>query len=184
MEAIISSVTLLLLLAPPSSSALEEALPGPGQLLSSRRRSLTSSTVPSNIIQQYLLPHNRLRAEVGLPPLQWSESLARFAARWALQRRGDCELIHSDSDYGENLFWGSGRDWQPGDAVAAWAAEKSYYNYESNSCTGKKDCWHYTQMVWRQSRRVGCAKVTCRSGDTLIGCNYFPHGNVIGQKPF
>ncbi|KAK2979533.1 hypothetical protein RJ640_013550 [Escallonia rubra] len=142
------------------------------------------TTTPKNVIQQYLLPHNNIRAKLGLPPLQWSERLANFASSWAHQRRGDCALVHSSNDYGENLFWGSGKCWKPLDAVNAWAAERSYYNYNTNSCLQNRECLHYTQMVWRQSLRVGCARVTCRIGDTLFSCNYDPHGNVIGQKPF
>ena len=30
-----------------------------------------------------------------------------------------------------------------------------------------KSCLHYTQMVWRESLKIGCARVTRRSGDTL-----------------
>ncbi|GLT84094.1 hypothetical protein SLE2022_023450 [Rubroshorea leprosula] len=135
-------------------------------------------------INQFLIPHNTVRAKLGLPPFKWSKKLANFASWWANQRQGDCELIHSNSDYGENLFWGSGQDWKPEDAVAAWAAEKDYYNYNSNSCIENKDCLHYTQMVWRQSLKVGCARIVCASGDTFITCNYDPHGNVIGQRPF
>ncbi|KAK8505445.1 hypothetical protein V6N13_045882 [Hibiscus sabdariffa] len=135
-------------------------------------------------IQQYLIPHNILRAQQRLPPLKWSKKLAKYASWWAHKRQGDCALIHSTSNYGENLFWGSGKDWKPGDAVTAWAAEKSYYNRESNRCTDNQDCLHYTQIIWKNSFKIGCAKVVCRSGDTLITCNYDPHGNVIGQKPF
>ena len=146
-------------------------------------RSLLQTT-PYNTIQQYLIPHNTIRAKLGLPPLKWSKKLANYASWWAHQRQRDCALIHSNSNYGENLFWGSGKDWKPGNAVEAWAAEKSYYSHNTNSCTQNKDCLHYTQIIWSQSLNVGCAKVTCSSKDTFITCNYDPHGNVIGQKPF
>uniref|UniRef100_A0A6N2KDG2 SCP domain-containing protein n=1 Tax=Salix viminalis TaxID=40686 RepID=A0A6N2KDG2_SALVM len=142
------------------------------------------ATTPRNMVKQYLVPHNFERAKLGLPPLRWNKKLADFASSWARQRQEDCALIHSNSDYGENLFWGSGKDWKPGDAVATWAEEKGYYNYRTNKCAQNKDCLHYTQIVWRESLTVGCARVSCRSGDTFITCNYDPHGNVIGQKPF
>ncbi|KAK5830308.1 pathogenesis-related protein PRB1-3-like [Gossypium arboreum] len=135
-------------------------------------------------IQQYLIPHNKLRAERGLPPLKWSKKLANYASWWAHKRQGDCFLIHSNSNYGENLFWGSGKDWKPRDAVTVWAAEKRNYNRKTNSCRKNKECLHYTQIIWRNSLKVGCAKVVCGTGDTLISCNYDPHGNVMGQKPF
>ncbi|XP_010260172.1 PREDICTED: pathogenesis-related protein PRB1-3-like [Nelumbo nucifera] len=148
----------------------------------SSRRALIST--PADVVQQFLMPHNRERTKLGLPPLQWSEKLASYASWWANQRKGDCALIHSNTNYGENIFWGSGKDWKPADAVDEWAAEKQYYDYKMNTCVQHQDCLHYTQIIWRQSLYVGCARVTCASGDTFITCNYDPHGNVIGQKPF
>lgn len=141
-------------------------------------------TTPNNTIQQYLIPHNTQRSKLGLPPLKWSQKLEKYASWWAHQRQGDCSLIHSNSKFGENLFWGSGQDWKPSDAVAAWAQERSYYNYKTNSCAHNKDCLHYTQMVWRQSLKVGCSKVKCKCGDTILACVYDPPGNFIGQKPY
>ncbi|CAN0891233.1 Pathogenesis-related protein PR-1 [Linum grandiflorum] len=136
------------------------------------RRTTTSNT-PPHIVKQFLAPHNRERSRLGIPPLKWSNKLANFAASWARQRRGDCQLVHSGGSYGENLFWGSGGGWRRGDAVAAWAAERSYYDHAANSCTEN-----------RQSTRIGCAKVVCRSGDTFVSCNYDPPGNFVGEKPF
>ncbi|KAM2731092.1 hypothetical protein EV2_034798 [Malus domestica] len=69
-------------------------------------------------------------------------------------------------------------------AVDLWVAEKADYSYESNSCAAGKVCGHYTQVVWRNSARVGCAKVRCSSGGTFIGCNYDPPGNYVGEKPY
>ncbi|XP_020090319.1 pathogenesis-related protein 1-like [Ananas comosus] len=138
----------------------------------------------SSLAQQFLAPHNSLRGSLGLPPLRWSGALASYAQWWAGQRSGDCALVHSDTNYGENIFWGGGAGWQAGDAVAAWAAERSYYDYGSNACRPDEDCSHYTQMVWRQSQWLGCARVVCATGDTFITCNYDPHGNIMGQKPF
>ncbi|KAE8734722.1 hypothetical protein F3Y22_tig00000715pilonHSYRG00024 [Hibiscus syriacus] len=151
-----------------------------GFILLSSFVSLSSSYFDNNEISSDIV----LRAELRLPPLRWSKKLAKFASWWAHKRQGDRGLIHSNSDYGENLFWGSGKDWKPRDAVAAWAAEKRNYNYKTNSCRNNNQCLHYTQMIWRNNLKIGCAKVVCRSGDTLISCNYDPHGNVVGQKPF
>ncbi|KAJ8526612.1 hypothetical protein K7X08_029089 [Anisodus acutangulus] len=153
----------------------------PHQPLSSRR---LLTTTPRNIVKQYLNPHNKSRAKLGLPPLKWSNKLANYASWWGHQRQVSCELVHSRGDYGENLFWGSGKDWKPRDAVKAWAKEGPYYDYKSNSCKKNEQCLHYTQIIWKQSTRVGCAKVVCKTGDTLISCNYDPHGNVVGEKPF
>ncbi|XP_072952363.1 pathogenesis-related protein PR-1-like [Typha angustifolia] len=134
--------------------------------------------------EQFLAPHNTLRASLRLPPLQWSTHLAAYATWYGNQRKGDCALEHSTANYGENIFWGQGKQWKIADAVAAWAAERADYNYKRNSCAPNADCTHYTQMVWRTTQRLGCAKVICNSGDTFIVCEYDPHGNVIGARPY
>ncbi|RIA04149.1 hypothetical protein BRARA_K01652 [Brassica rapa] len=143
-------------------------------LTSSQYKSLTRNTIQ----QQFLRPHNALRAKLHLPPLKWSNSLARYATRWARTRRGDCDLIHSGGPYGENLFWGSGKGWTPKDAV------RKFYDRRTYRCKANGDCLHYTQLVWKKSLRIGCATVLCKSGDTFIICNYDPPGNVVGQPPF
>ncbi|KAI9112362.1 hypothetical protein K1719_016559 [Acacia pycnantha] len=95
------------------------------------------------------------------------------------------QLIHSGGGgkYGENLA-GSTGDLSGAAAVKLWVDEKADYDYNSNSCAAGKQCGHYTQVVWRNSIRVGCAKVKCNNGGTFIGCNYDPPGNYVGQKPY
>ncbi|TVU28883.1 hypothetical protein EJB05_20419, partial [Eragrostis curvula] len=133
---------------------------------------------------QFLAQQNAARAALGLPPLLWDERVASYARWYAQSRRGDCALVHSSGPYGENLFWGSGTGWAPAQAVGAWLSERPRYNYWSNSCNGGM-CGHYTQIMWRNTRRVGCAMVTCYNGrGTFITCNYDPPGNYVGVRPY
>lgn len=133
---------------------------------------------------QFLSQQNAARASMGLPPLAWDERVASYARWYAQSRRGDCALVHSSGPYGENLFWGSGTGWSPAQAVGAWLSERPRYDYWSNSCYGGM-CGHYTQIMWRNTRRVGCAMVTCYNGrGTFITCNYDPPGNYVGVRPY
>ena len=134
---------------------------------------------------QFLAPHNAARKALGIRPLVWDARLERYAQRWASERKYDCELEHSSGPYGENIFWGSGVGWTPAQAVSAWVAERSRYVYWSNSCRGGAVCGHYTQIVWRETRRIGCASVTCSGGKgTFMTCNYDPPGNYVGERPY
>eukprot|EP01018_Ginkgo_biloba_P026628 Gb_41624 [translate_table: standard] len=137
-----------------------------------------------NESMEFLVPQNNARAQVGEAPLVFDEKVEGYAIWWADQRKGDCQLIHSDGPFGENIFYGSGHDWTPSDAVNAWIEEKQYYNYETNSCSGDEMCGHYTQIVWKNSSRLGCARVICENGDVFMTCNYDPPGNYIGEKPY
>lgn len=127
--------------------------------------------------------HNEARAELGLPPMKWDRKVTRYARRYANTRRTDCGLVHSaGSPYGENIAMSTG-DLTGVDAVKLWLGEKPHYDVGSNSCVGG-ECLHYTQIVWANTIRLGCAKVRCDSGGTFVTCNYDPPGNIIGWRPF
>ncbi|RHN71850.1 hypothetical protein MtrunA17_Chr2g0281271 [Medicago truncatula] len=143
-------------------------------------------TNAQNSRADYVNAHNDARRQVGVGDIVWDNTVASFAQDYANQRKGDCQLIHSGGGgrYGENLAWSSG-DMSGSDAVKLWVNEKADYNYNSNTCASGKVCGHYTQVVWRNSQRVGCAKVRCDNNrGTFITCNYDPPGNYVGEKPY
>ncbi|KAM1794800.1 hypothetical protein ACFX11_035233 [Malus domestica] len=122
-------------------------------------------------------------ALVGVAPLSWDTNLANYAQRYANSRIGDCNLVHSGGPYSENIAKSTG-DLSGTAAVNLFVSEKADYNYNSNTCAAGKVCGHYTQVVWRSSTRLGCAKVRCNNGGTFIGCNYDPRGNYAGQRTY
>ncbi|KAK9080142.1 hypothetical protein SSX86_001817 [Deinandra increscens subsp. villosa] len=141
-------------------------------------------THAQNSPQDYLDAHNKARAQVGVGNLVWSEKVAAYARNYANQRRGDCNLVHSGGPYGENLAKGSG-DFTGTAAVNLWVGEKASYNHNSNTCARGAVCGHYTQVVWRKSVQVGCARVQCaNNGWWFVICNYNPPGNYVGQSPY
>lgn len=185
------SLLYLLLLLFVVDAAGPPAAPGPAappKLGSSNRtKAIYHKRFPvytNSLAQQFLVPQNQARAQLGEPPLLWDERVAAYAQWYADQRRGDCALRHSFGPYGENIFWGSGKNWQPYDAAAAWLNEKKYYDSGTNSCIGDQMCGHYTQIVWKNTKSIGCARVGCDNGQIFMTCNYFPPGNYVGEKPY
>ncbi|KAL2342005.1 hypothetical protein Fmac_009945 [Flemingia macrophylla] len=136
-----------------------------------------------NSPQDYLNAHNKARSDVGVGPMRWEAKVASYAQNYVNKLKGNCKMVHSGGPYGENLAWSSG-DMTGVGAVKLWVGEKPKYNYNSNKCVGG-ECRHYTQVVWRNSVRLGCAKVRCNDGrSTIISCNYDPPGNYVDQRPF
>ncbi|XP_076904155.1 basic form of pathogenesis-related protein 1-like [Bidens hawaiensis] len=131
----------------------------------------------------FLVPHNKARAQVGVQPLTWNTTVAAYARGYAYHRLGDCDMEHSQGPFGENLAEGYGDQFTATDAVNMWVGEKQYYEYQSNSCVGD-ECGHYTQVVWRDSVYLGCAKVKCRNSWMFVICSYDPPGNYEGQRPY
>ncbi|XP_004230669.1 pathogenesis-related leaf protein 6 [Solanum lycopersicum] len=132
----------------------------------------------------YLNTHNSARSQVGVGAITWNTTLENYAQNYANQRISDCNLVHSNGPYGENIAKGSGSFMTGTAAVNLWVGEKPYYDYNSNSCTGGKECRHYTQVVWKNSIQLGCARVQCTNGWWFVTCNYNPPGNYIGQRPY
>jgi pathogenesis-related protein 1 len=150
--------------------------------------------------REALAAHNRWRARVGVSPLVWSEALAQSAARWAVQLDpgvpgGVCRMEHSDTpDFGENLYWASAVQWSNGQrttqevlpafVVDVWGNESADYRADSGFCRPGRTCGHYTQIVWKDTREVGCALRVCGAKDQVWVCQYRPAGNYIGQRPY
>lgn len=134
--------------------------------------------------------HNKVRAEVGVGPLRWSEQLAGYAQQWADHLVSSrCGMAHRPrtgewrQEYGENLFMGTARQYNSSDAVMAWAKEKGRYNGEALQVSRWAGAGHYTQMVWRDTEQIGCATGECK-GSLIVVCNYDPPGNILGRNPY
>ncbi len=152
---------------------------------------------PANLIG-ITSEHNAVRAGVitvpALAPLAWSPALAATAQAWASQCIDVVAPIglidhnpgrSSGHPYyvGENIYASSGAPSPPASVVALWAAESVNYNHGANSCAGV--CGHYTQLVWRATTAVGCARSDCPglAYRYAVVCNYGPGGNT-GGRPY
>jgi pathogenesis-related protein 1 len=126
--------------------------------------------------------HNAIRARVNVPPLAWSDRLSARARDWANTLLARGQFRHSSkSPFGENLYEIRGASASPEEVVSHWADESRNYEYKTNRCRGV--CGHYTQLVWRDTREVGCA--AARGGNREVWvCLYNPPGNWIGAKPY
>ena len=134
------------------------------------------------LAQEIVAAHNAVRSRIGVPPLVWSDQMAALAQNWAntLQASGAFEH-RKDHRYGENLLEASGYDPTPSQVVNAWSSEAKDYRYDANTCSSV--CGHYTQVVWRDTKAVGCGVVRGPTREIWV-CNYAPYGNIIGERPY
>lgn len=151
---------------PPSTSTSTSATPSPTSSLNS---------FESQILEE----HNTKRALHGVQPLSWDPALAQWAADYAAKAFScdNVQLIHSGGPYGENLAAGYVGGAAP---VDAWYNEIKDYNFNSpgfSEATG-----HFTQVVWKSTSTIGCAKVTCSNEwRQYTICEYSKQrGNIVG----
>lgn len=133
-----------------------------------------------------LVLHNQLRSRFAVPPLQWDASLADGAAGWAARIGDSGVLEHSGvEDMGENLWMGSTDRYAVDAMVGAWAEEQRLFRagrFPDVSRSGDwSDVGHFTQVIWPDTRSVGCGLYHGRVWDVLV-CRYAPAGNVMGEQ--
>ncbi|KAG0215363.1 hypothetical protein BGX28_000103 [Mortierella sp. GBA30] len=143
-----------------------------------RTRSKKALNVSANLKseQQLILDtHNKYRAKHQAPPLTWNDDAEQFGNDWIQQ----CVFDHSENGpYGENLS--GGRETFVA-AIDGWYDEVDMYDY--NQPGYKKATGHFTQVVWKGTKSVGCAKKDC-GGSMLYICEYDPPGNVDDSRSF
>ncbi|SJL02302.1 uncharacterized protein ARMOST_05628 [Armillaria ostoyae] len=138
----------------------------------------------------FLSTHNAIRIQHGASPLTWSYTLADAAQLWVNQcefRATDGQLL--DTSYGEIIEAGSG-EVSIEIAVASFVADEGTFTFflSADYTDGSDVLNHFTQVVWKPTTELGCARNTACNGifdtggsQTLIVCLYNPPGNVIGE---
>ncbi|XP_057614176.1 glioma pathogenesis-related protein 1 [Chionomys nivalis] len=157
--------------------------------------SYTANTLPDitneDFIQQCVQIHNQHRSKVNptarnMLYMSWDPDLARIAKSWAKVCRFEhnprlkSRLHPNFTTVGENISIRSLSIFSVSSAISSWYDEVKYYNFSTRRCTGV--CGHYTQVVWADSHKVGCAVQFCPTvgnieNGALFICNYGPAGN-------
>ncbi|KAK6881596.1 Secreted protein PRY1 [Candida tropicalis] len=163
--------------APPSSSSSAAASTSTGTSSSNGDIYAAISQcdgVDESFASEILDAHNKYRAIHQVGKLSWDVDTYNYAKNNA--DNYDCSgiLTHTHGPYGENLAAG----YKNGPAtVAAWVDEPISYSDSSFIYN------HFTQVIWKDSTKVGCAYKDCSSTGwgLYVVCEYDPYGNVIGE---
>lgn len=138
---------------------------------------------------EILAAHNDARAAEKLSPLCWDPVLAAHAQSWAdfIAVRGVMEHAIPTGE-GENLWMGESRTNLGVTAmVSDWIGEKADFRDGAFPAVARRGSWHdvghYTQIMWRQTTRIGCGFAS-RDGTDYLVCRYWLPGNVLGQRAF
>ena len=141
------------------------------------------------LLQQAVLSiHANERAHYGTPPLVWNPALAADAAAYAKTMARTETFAHDTQDgakirEGENLSMGTRGAYSYAELVGFWANERTDFKPGNFPAVSRSGDWsnvgHYTQMVWPETREVGCAVASTATDDYLV-CRYLPAGNIVG----
>lgn len=139
--------------------------------------------------QALLDTHNGERKVFGSDALKWSPKLAGEAQKWAddLAKRDVMEHASFEKrrGAGENIWVGTRGRYTTKQMIDAFIAEKADFKPGEFPKVTKSGNWanvgHYTQLVWPETKEVGCAIAENRMDEFLV-CRYFPAGNIRGVK--
>ena len=147
-----------------------------------------------SITKDYVKIHNQLREHYFQGhPLMQSNSLEQDAQNYANYLAQTGQFTHDPTNlshkYGENLYaFSSNATPNLKNIIQSWYNEQQYYNYSSNQCQSGEMCGHYTQIIWKTSKKVGCASAQYQKGRFQGGyvtvCKYYPYGNIVGKRPY
>ncbi|XP_025739238.1 glioma pathogenesis-related protein 1 isoform X1 [Callorhinus ursinus] len=164
----------------------------------------TANSLPDieneDFIKDCVWIHNKFRSEVNptasaMLYMTWDPALARIAKEWGK----NCRFAHNGQLHskklhpnftfvGENIWTGSVSIFSVSSAITDWHSEIQDYDFETQKCT--KVCGHYTQVVWADSYKVGCAVQYCSTVYNINSltnvahfiCNYGPGQSY--QRPY
>lgn len=173
---------------PPKTAPIEApqrapASPRPQQAASAPAQAADVGDAGDGWAAATLKSHNDLRARHGAPPLKWSkecEQKAQMAANNCAAKNAVFHNNHQEYGHGQNIFYGTGKEFSANDAVEKWYSEvktPGYHNWSNpNSSAGTG---HFTQLVWKDCLEVGMSRDSYNKG--FIVANYWPAGNMQGN---
>ena len=136
------------------------------------------------IKKEILSSHNYYRSRHQVDDLKWNKEIQIIAQAHSEKIAPGHSLVHSSNKYkgqslGENLFMSyygiSGEE-----ASKTWYNEIENYDFSTQSSKNSLAVGHFTQLVWKESKEIGCG-AACDSTFCICCCNYYPAGNFLGK---
>ncbi|KAJ5620069.1 SCP-like extracellular protein [Penicillium lagena] len=178
----------------PEPTTITETAAAPTTMSTTTTTADTPAPTTNSYQSDVLYNHNIHRSNHSAPSVSWDNELEQTAHTLAAR----CVYQHDTSiggfAYGQNIGYGVTAD-QVGQMITnlMYNDEMEYFAElygEANPSMANFDSWgHFSQIVWKDTTKVGCSTVMCKSlgnvdsSDALpfTVCNYSPPGNYAGQ---
>jgi len=160
------------------------------------------TTAQAEVIKEHNLKRNIYFNDSNLIySIELEKEAQAYANTLANSGKFEHDINNHIHNYGENLYASSENiPLTIRDAMPHWFDEEEpLYNYSDGSCqeayydNGQRiKCGHYTQVIWQDTREVGCATAQYKRGNMKGGfvyvCKYYKAGNTSlnreKEKPY
>jgi uncharacterized protein YkwD len=139
---------------------------------------------------ELITKHNTLRAKHNSPALTKLDDIAKLAETTLDGCVKAGTLVHSGNTYknqwlGQNLYVCGGTYPTADSVLNSWYTnEEKNYDYDKGTSKNGGVTGHFTQVVWKGSKQIGCAVTQGNwsgfKNSYYVCCNYFPGGNMAG----
>jgi hypothetical protein len=136
-------------------------------------------------IREALQSHNELRRLHYTDPLEYDSELSKNAQKYAeflvsigSLQSSDC-LING-KEVGESLAYTGGHALTGTDMTNMWYEENRDYDFKTSTTKPGKVAGHFTQLVWKDTKRVGFGLAQKNNAYYAVAY-YHPPGNVEGK---
>ena len=135
------------------------------------------------IREEILTNHNYHRKRHQVDNLVRNAEIEQVAQSYSEYQASIDSMQHSNNKkYGENLYYcGS----SSGECVTGKKASEMWYDevkdYDFDNPRYIKGTGHFTQLVWKGSKQIGCGAACNSHNNCYLTCNYYPPGNYLSD---
>ena len=128
--------------------------------------------------------HNELRKRHHVDELILDKELCLISQKYAKKLASKDLFEHSNNKFkgkpiGENLYCCMGMPCTGKGMSESWYSEIKYYNFDKPGW--KDNTGHFTQVIWKGSKRVGFGFAKSITGWYYGVASYFPAGNYLNS---
>ncbi|RWS25189.1 serine proteinase stubble-like protein [Leptotrombidium deliense] len=146
------------------------------QIVKPSKHKQVQQTSNDTFNEECLKSHNEMRRKHSSQPLKLDNNLIEVANKLVIDNYYEFIM---NKDYGQNIARYYGVDPKCEQVVQLWYGDRTNYDYSNAQYSSQSGA--FTQLVWRSSTKLGCAKKAGQSGSMVVICLYDPSGNVRGQ---